>query len=338
LQKIEIYRMIEKKINLKGRSVYVTGGAGLIGSFLVEDLVNLGAKVCVLDDFSKGSIGNLKTVKDLIEIREVDLERSKVTEEAFVGADIVFHLASRAYGIGYGNGRHLEVLNHNERITTNVVDTLSKIKPDHVLMTSSSCIYDDSGPETIKEQPIFEKEPEMANWGYGWAKRFLEQKSLILSKEAGIPVTIVRPFNIYGERYEWVGEFSQAIPMLVKRVMDGENPVVIWGSGRQKRNYMHALDCAKIMRQLVEVGYSGPAVNIGLEDTTSIFDLVTLICGVGNKSPNLIADTSKPEGRFCKSASSELLRSIIGDIPISIDLESGMKRMIEWYKNSFGAN
>ena len=327
--------MNKNNIKLSRKSVYVTGGAGMIGSYLVEDLLNQGAHVTVIDDFSKGTFANLENCKNSIEIRKVNLERSEETKDALDGAEIVFHLASRAYGVGYGDGRHVEVLNHNERISTNIIDALAKVKPLHVLMTSSSCVYDDAGPETITEQPLFKNEPEMVNWGYGWAKRFLEQKSLILSKEIGATVTIVRPFNIYAERYAWVGEFSQAIPMLVKRVMDGEDPVIIWGSGKQRRNYMHAFDCAKILRRLVEVGYGGPAVNIGLEDTISIYDLVTLICRLGGKSPQLMVDLGRPEGRFCKSASSVLLREILGDLDISVNLETGIGRMICWYHKNF---
>src|SRR5262249_43582021 len=144
------------------------------------------------------------------------------------------------------------LLQHNERITNNLISALARQPLVHLLVASSSCIYPDDGPETIPELPLFEGEPEIANWGYGWAKRFLEQKSTMLARETGIPVTIVRPFNIYGERYRWVDTASQAIPMLVKKVLDGDDPVVVWGSGKQRRNYLHAGECADAMLGLVE--------------------------------------------------------------------------------------
>ncbi len=323
------------RVDFTGRRVAVTGGAGLIGSYLVEHLAAAGARVTVVDDFSKGRRENLAAVSDRIEVREGDLEDARFAFEAVEGAEVVFHLASRAFGVGYGNGRHVEILNHNERITTNLIDALARLRPAHVLMTSSSCVYDDDGPETMPELPLFDREPEKVNWGYGWAKRFLEQKSVILSRETGIPVTIVRPFNIYGERYLWVGEYSQAIPMLIKRVMDGEDPVVMWGSGRQRRNYMHASDCARLMMRLVAAGHSSAPVNLGTEETITVHELVELICRRGGKTPILKTDTTKPEGRFCKSASSERLRAILGDLDLKVTLDDGIGRMIDWYRATF---
>src|SRR5215470_12584907 len=104
-----------------GRTAVVTGGAGLIGSFLVERLLASGARVVVADDFSKGRRAHLAPVVDKIEIREGDLEQLSVMDRALAGADVVFHLASRAYGIGYSTGRHLAICEHNERITNNLV-------------------------------------------------------------------------------------------------------------------------------------------------------------------------------------------------------------------------
>jgi UDP-glucose 4-epimerase len=254
-------------------------------------------------------------------------------EQALEGADVVFHLASRAYGIGYGD--HLAALTHNEKITDNLLQVLARRPVMHLLVTSSSCVYPDDGPETLPELPLFTGEPEQANWGYGWAKRFLEQKSVMFARVAGIPLTIVRPFNIYGERYAWAGDHSQAIPMLVKKVMDGSDPVVIWGSGEQRRNYLHAFDCADAMAGLVEAGFAG-AVNIGTEETVTLRELVAAICRAGGKTPRIVTDLSKPEGRRIKSSDSGLLRRGYPGFRRSIELESGLQRMIGWYRTTFG--
>ena len=320
------------------KKIVVTGGAGLIGSYLVEELVKENLNVCIIDDFSKGRRENLNAVANKIEILEGDLEDSAFAEQALEGADTVYHLASRAYGVGYSSAHHLDMLEHNERITDNLLRAARKNKPSKILITSSSCVHRDDGPDTVPELPLFDGEPEMVNWGYGWAKRFLEQKAMIYGKETGINITIVRPFNIYGERYNWMGDNSQAIPMLVKRVMDGNNPVVIWGSGKQRRNYLHAIDCARIMKSLVDQNYTKTPVNIGLEDTIAMNDLVKLICQVGNLSPVLENDTSKPEGRFVKSSDSTCLLNLLPDFEPSIDMEEGMKRMVGWYHNTFSEN
>jgi nucleoside-diphosphate-sugar epimerase len=322
-------------MHLSKLNIVVTGGAGLIGSFLVERLVDSGASVVVVDDFSKGKPDYLAAVVDRIEIKAGDLEQLDFMERALAGADVVFHLASRAFGIGYSAGNHINILEHNERITNNLVHVLARKHVSHLLVASSSCVYPDDGPDTLPELPLFSGEPELANWGYGWAKRFLEQKVTMLARESGMPLAIVRPFNIYGERYTWVGEASQAIPMQVKKVMDGDDPIVIWGSGKQRRNYLHAIDCADAMAGLVEAGFVG-AVNIGTEDTVTLSELVETICRLAGRQPRLVVDKRRPEGRLVKSASSTLLRKVYPAFCQSIALDDGLKRMIGWYQTTFG--
>jgi UDP-glucose 4-epimerase len=321
-------------MQLADETVLVTGGAGLIGSFLVERLVAAGARVTVADDFSKGKRDYLAAVSDRIEIREGDLERAEVMERALVGANIVFHLASRAYGIGYSADNHLAILEHNEKITNNLMHELAKRPVSHLLVASSSCVYPDDAPTPLPELPVFAGQPEVANSGYGWAKRFLEQKMTLLAQYTGIPLTIVRPFNIYGERYTWAGYASQAIPMLVKKVMDGDDPVVIWGSGTQRRNYLHAFDCADAMAGLVESGFIG-TVNIGTEDVVTIPELVRAIGDVAGRRPRLIADKTKPEGRSVKSANATRLRAAYPEFRKTVGLQDGLRRMLAWYQTTF---
>ena len=318
----------------RNRCAIVTGGAGLIGSFVVERLVAAGARVVVVDDLSKGRLENLADVAGRHEFRQGDLEDPGFAAKALDGADIVIHLASRAYGVGYSSAHHLDMLEHNERITNNLFATLRRARPERLQVVSSSCVYPDDGPDTVPELPLFTGEPERANWGYGWAKRFLEQKAAIFQDQTGIPVSVVRPFNIYGERYNWVGEAGQAIPMLVKRVMDGTDPVVIWGSGNQRRNYLHAEDCAEAMLGVLASGTTDP-VNIGTEDTVTMRDLVGLICRGARVSPRVDTDPTKPEGRFIKSANSKRLREVFPDFGVSIPLEAGLARMAGWYHASF---
>lgn len=321
-------------MKLAGKRVYVTGGAGLIGSFLVERLLSVGAHVIVADDFSKGRREHLAGVRTQIEIREGDLEQPDAMERALAGAEIVVHLASRAYGIGHSAGNHLAVLEHNERITNNLVHVLARQRPERLLIASSSCVYSDDGPEMMSEASGFAGEPETANRGYGWAKRFLEWKAQLLACETGTPLTIVRPLNIYGERYAWVGESSQAIPMLVKKVMSGDNPVVLWGSGIQRRNYIHAVDCADAIAGLLEVEFEG-TVNIGTEDTVAVKDLAETICHLAGRHPRLVCDTTKPEGRLVKCSSSALLRRAYPGFHKSIDINDGLNRMLGWYRTTF---
>jgi len=315
-------------------NVTVTGGAGLIGSWLVEQLVARGVRVTVIDDYSRGRPENLERVAGKFDLRLVDLEDPAAAARAFDGTDAVYHLASRAFGVAYSHGRHLAILRHNETITQNLLNAFVARPPRWLMVTSSSSVYPDDGPECVGELPVFTDEPEQANWGYGWSKRFLEQKTALFARETGTPVTIVRPFNVYGERYSWAGNNSQAMPMLVKRVMYGADPVVVWGSGEQRRSYIHGIDCARMMVALVDAGHDGSPVNLGTEETVSMRELVSRIATAGGLDPKIEADTSKPEGRFIKSADMSLFRRLVPDFTFEVSLDDGLRRMIDWYRTT----
>jgi len=320
----------------KGKTVAVTGGLGLIGSFLCEELCVAGAKVTLIDDESKGSWRYIDHLRPRVEYRRKDLAAPKDAIEALADGEYVFHLASRAYGVGFSQKNNFEMFRFNDLVNTNVLDAIACHRPKQALVVSSSCIYPDDGPTPMSDTQPVTGEPERVNWGYGWAKRILEQKAVIYQKETGIPITVVRPFNIYGEHYTWVGESSQAIPMLTKKILDRENPIVVWGSGNQRRNYIHAVDCARAMMQLVENGYFERPVNIGREETVSVKVLVNRIAVIAGLEPKIVFDRSKPEGRFIKSADSKLLLAALGDdFTWQIGLQDGLKRMVDWYARTF---
>lgn len=321
----------------EGKNVAVTGGLGLIGSFLCEELLGAGANVILIDDESKGSWKYIGNLRDKVDYRKGSLEDRSFAIEACAGSDLIFHLASRAYGVGFSQKNNFEMFRFNDLVNSNVLDAIAEHKPMQSLVVSSSCVYPDDGPTPMPDTFPFGGEPEKVNWGYGWAKRILEQKAVIYQKETGVPITVVRPFNIYGEHYNWVGESSQAIPMLVKRIMDGENPVLIWGSGNQRRTYLHALDCARIMMRLVDNGYYDRPINIGYEETVSVKELVRIIAESAGRDIEIVTDRSKPEGRFIKSADSSLLRAALGEeFKIEVPFRVGIKKMVGWYQVNFG--
>ena len=319
-----------------GKTVAVTGGLGLIGSFLCEELCSAGAKVVLIDDESKGSWKYIPGLRARVEFRKADLADPRAAVQSLAGAEFVFHLASRAYGVGFSQKNNFEMFRFNDLVNTNALDAIAANRPRQALVVSSSCVYPDDGPTPMSDCQPVTGEPERVNWGYGWAKRILEQKVVIYQKETGIQFTVVRPFNIYGENYNWVGESSQAIPMLTKRVLDGESPLVVWGSGNQRRNYIHALDCARVMMRLVENGYFERPINIGREETVSVKDLVQRLATLSGKKLELVFDRTKPEGRFIKSADSKLLLAALGeDFEWRVDLQDGLKRMIGWHQRTF---
>ena len=125
----------------------------MIGSYLVEKLVKEKYKVLVIDDFSKGQqIANFKNIKKKIEILRLNLETSKKLSNIFKNYPNIFHLASRAYGVGYSKGNHKKIFDHNKKITNNILKQINNSDIEYLQCVSSSCVYRDTGPIKISEK------------------------------------------------------------------------------------------------------------------------------------------------------------------------------------------
>jgi nucleoside-diphosphate-sugar epimerase len=320
----------------KGRKVLVTGGCGFLGSYLVEELVAADADVTVVDNLESGTLENLSPVKDQIQFIWGDLRDRDVCKQVSVGFDLVMNLAGRAYGLEYSMKHHGEMLYHNTVIQLHMLEAAHLNGVKRFLVVSSSCIYPDDAPIPTPELDAMTRLPEQVNEGYGWAKRIAELQAKYYHDEYGMGIAICRPFNPYGGRYRWSGEKSHVIPTLVKKVLDGQNPVVVWGSGRQRRNFLHARDNARLMMMVTERYPCAEPVNIGYDDDISIAELVSLICEASGKHPEVVFDTSMPEGRFRKCPSATLLRRVTDNYRPKVSLRQGIEEMIGWYYETFG--
>lgn len=319
-----------------GARVCVTGGAGLIGSYLVEQLLDRGCEVTVIDDLSKGTLDNLKAVENKYALKKINLEENH--DQLFEGIDYVFHLASRAYGIGYSSTNHVGLMIHNELVTNTIARNLNQHPPKGVCILSSSCVYPDSDIGFFSEERFGRSTiclPESANRGYGLAKQLLESKVSFVCQELDISLKIVRPFNVYSERYLWMGDKSQALPMLVHKAVTEDQKIVVWGSGEQQRNYIHALDLARKIVGLCDSHYVGP-INIGASMNVSIRRLAEMLLEeLGRKNLRIEFDRSKPEGCIIKTGEFSLQTNL--GLPLeTISLEQGLARMCQWGVTNFG--
>jgi nucleoside-diphosphate-sugar epimerase len=317
-----------------GRRVLVTGGAGFVGSYLVDDLLAQGAEVRVVDDISSGSPNNLANLSD-VELIQGDLRDPGIARTSVSGMDVVLHLAARAYGMVRSMENNPEVLRDNSLMAFHVLDACVEAGVERVLMVSSSCVYADDAPIPTPELPVNQGLPESVNEGYGWAKRLLEIQSRYVYEKHGLPIAIVRPFNAYGGRYRWQGESSHVVPSLVKKVLDRNGPVVVWGSGRQVRDLLHARDFALGFRLATECATDCDPINLAGGDAVNLVDLVGKVAEVaGIRDVEVDLDRSRPDGRPRKQADLTKLRSRVPAFRQTITLEQGLTDMIEWYERS----
>ncbi|MEX2028729.1 MAG: NAD-dependent epimerase/dehydratase family protein [Candidatus Curtissbacteria bacterium] len=313
----------------KGKKVLVTGGSGFIGSYVVELLLEHGAKVSIttIGDHLK----NIDHLKGSVEIIRADLRNAKDATRATKGKEIVLNLASRVAGIVYNNEHPVIMFNENVEISKNVIEAAHAGGVSRFLVTSSACVYPRNCTIPTPEAEGFLDDPEPSNLGYGWAKRVAELQGKFYNLEYGMEVAIARPYNAYGPRDNFDPAISHVIPGIIKRVFDGENPLVVWGSGKQTRSFLYAEDFARGLLAVTEKHAVCDPLNIGTSEEVTIGDLARLIVGISGKKTEIIFDTSKPDGQPRRNCDTKKAFEKTG-FRAQVPLEEGLKRTIEWYR------
>jgi len=315
------------------KNVIVPGGAGFIGSYLVEQLVADGARVTVIDNLESGRLANLEGVKPDITFIEGDVADLDLCRRLFQGQDVVMNLAARAPGVGFSHVNHEKLLGRNLQVGTSVLEGARQAGVPRCLVVSSSCVYPDEAPVPTPELPTFTGEPERVNSGYGWAKRYLELQARYYAENLGMEIAVARPFNAYGARDLEVGERAHVIPALIHRLLSGPSDLVVWGTGRQTRSFIHARDVATGLLLVTEHYAVAHPVNIGHDQEISIKDLVGMLMELSGIRKKVIFDTSKPEGCLRKSAEMTKFRQVTRGFQPQTDLRAGLLEMLRAQQN-----
>lgn len=313
----------------KDRKVLVTGGAGFIGSFTVELLVEKGARVSITT--RSGDLENLKSLKGNIKVFRGDLCDFKFASSAVKGKEVVLNLASRVAGIQYNIKHPAEMFMENVQIAKNVIDAARINKVERFLVTSSACVYPRNSTIPTPESDGFLDDPEPSNLGYGWAKRVAELMGKFYSMEYGMKIAIARPYNAYGPRDNFDSDYSHVIPGLIKRGFDGENPLIVWGSGKQTRSFLFATDFAKGLLDVTQKQATCDPINIGSSEEVTIADLARMIVELSGLKTKIIFDKNKPDGQPRRVCDTSKAKKMIG-FRAKVPLRDGLERTIKWYK------
>lgn len=264
----------------KNKAVLVTGGAGFIGSRVAAKLVELGANVRVVDNLSKGESSNLEKIIDKIDFRQLDLLKKENVERALGGTDFCFHFAAMIGGIGYFHKYPATSVRDNSILNLNLWDAAKKSKPKMVCL-SSSMVFERTSVFPTPEKAIETSPPPLT--GYGFSKLVAEYIAKTYFEEFEVPYVIARPFNAYGPGEipgDYVG-YSHIIPDIVKKILSGQYPLEILGSGEQTRSYTYVDDLADAIIFIAEKAENDD-FNIGTGAETSVKQLAEklwTICG-----------------------------------------------------------
>lgn len=321
------------------KRVLVAGGAGFLGSYLTELLVEEGAQVLVVDNLARGRPGNLEQVRDKISFVQTDLRHLDQCKRLCAGRDVVLNLAAPAFGVEYSSAHHGEMLTDTVLIGFCLLEAARLQGVRRFLVVSSSCVYPDDAGVPTKEEEGFRGLPESANIGYGWGKRLVELQGQFFAKEFGMEVAIARPFNAYGPREPLEDAKAHVIPALIRKILDGDDPVVVWGSGNQTRSFVHCRDVALGLKLVAEHYAVADPVNVGHDHEITINELVDRILKATSRRPQVIFDASKPEGASRKSADVTKLRRVTGGFSPRITLDEGLPETIGYFqKVSYATN
>jgi len=259
--------------------VLVTGGAGFIGSHLVDGLLALGAKVRVLDNLATGNLENLSHCAGDIELLEGDIRNLETCMRAANGCSLIFHQA--ALGSVPRSVKDPSVsFEVNVQGTVNVFTAAKDAGASRLVYASSSSVYGDS--PTLPKVVGAEGKPLSP---YAATKQFNEQIAGVFATSYGFEAIGLRYFNIYGARQDPNGAYAAVIPRFFKAALAGE-PMTIYGDGEQSRDFTHVSDAvqANLLAGGAHSSASGKAFNIAAGSATSVEDLAGEIAKLCNST------------------------------------------------------
>ncbi|HWG41193.1 MAG TPA: SDR family oxidoreductase [Gemmataceae bacterium] len=303
----------------------VTGGAGFIGSHLVEALVQQGRRVRVLDDFSTGLRANLGHIQSAPEIIEGDVADAATVERAMNGVGVVFHLAALA-----SVQRSVEAPGDTHRVcatgTLNVLDAARRAGVRRVVYAASSSAYGiPAGDVQTERDPIQALSP------YSAAKLAGELYMQSFTATYGLETVRLRFFNIFGPRQRADSPYSGVIALFTAALTAGRTPI-IFGDGLQSRDFTFITDLVQALTHAAVVpGVSGQVYNIGTGRSTSVLDLVAALNRqLGTDIAPQLAPARAGDVRHSRADISAARRDL-GYEPV-VPFEEGLAQTLRWYR------
>ena len=315
-----------------GRKVLVTGGAGFVGSHLIEELYRRAptARVTVAD-LAEGP-SHPSPAAAAARLLRVDLRRPEACRRACRGQEVVLNLAAHVAGVGYNRSHHGTMFHDNILLSVNMLEAARLCGVERFLVVSSACVYARHCPLPMRETDGFLDRPEPTNEGYGWAKRMAEFQAWAYREEFGMKTAVVRPANTYGPRDHFDRDDCHVIAALMRRVAAGEDPIRIWGDGSQTRSFLYVEDFARGLLDAAERHAECDPVNLAADEEVSIRKLAELIRDTAGSKARLLFDPEQPAGQprrrldAVKAAEKFQFQARVG-------LSEGLRRTWEWYRS-----
>lgn len=331
------------------KEIFITGGAGFIGHHLLDKLIGLGAMVTVGDNLWSGDINNVLRVwkKNKLKYKKtswgyqaednhkfvlVDFTDYKNTLKVLKNHQIVFHLAARFGGRGYIDTHPADCCD-NFAINQNVIKAAKEVGVDRIQFASTACVYPFDlqkkyhSKYLLKEEDAFKNQWANADREYGWAKLMGEITLQAFYNQYHLKSSITRYVTAYGP---WEND-THAIIMLIRRALNREDPYVVWGSGKQDRDFTYVDDIVSGTLLACEKITNADVVNLGTSKRYTITEVVNLIFDILSWRPKkIIFDKTKPEGVKTRALDIKKAKRLLDWKP-KYQLKEGLKKTIDWF-------
>ena len=302
------------------KRILVTGGAGFLGSFVVEKLIKeRGVKP-----------GNIRVPRS----EETDLRKWENCVEAVKGMDVVIHLAAKVGGIGFNKKYPATLFYDNAIMGIQLMEAARREGVQKFVALGTVCAYPKYTPVPFGEEDLWSGYPEETNAPYGIAKKILLVQAQAYREQYGFSAIYLLPVNLYGPRDNFDPESSHVIPALIKKMVDakleGRNEVVVWGTGKASREFLYVEDAAEGILLAAEKYDKPEPVNLGVGKEITIRELGDLIAELTEYKGKIVWDTSKPDGQPRRCLETSKAREEFG-FQAKTDFREGLKGTIDWY-------
>ena len=317
------------KIELNGAKCLVAGGAGFIGSHLVRRLADAGAAVRATLHAKQPA-----QIDRRVEYMTADLRSADVCATVTSGMDYVFMAAANTQGAAVIREKPLAHVTPNVAMNTHLIEAAHKAGVKRFLFISSGAAYPDTGHRPAEEHEMFSGEPVDVYYAVAWMKRYAEIlcKTYATKIRNPLPCVVVRPSNVYGPGDKFDFKASHVTAALIRRVVERQNPFVVWGTGEDVRDLIYVDDFMDGMLAAFHSADPYLEINICSGTGVTVRDILDVAVRVDRfEDANIQFDASKPSTVPVRRLSNVLAKQKLGFVA-STSLEEGLARTLAWYR------
>ena len=312
---------MDKELDLSTQRVCVTGGAGFLGTHLIEKLKAHGAKDIFVPTYPQYDL-----------VREADILR--MIDDA--KPDVIIHLAAKVGGIGANREKPGEFFYDNLMMGVQLIHHAWQKDVSKFVAIGTICAYPKYTPIPFKEEDLWNGYPEETNAPYGLAKKMLLVQSQSYREQYGYNSIFLLPVNLYGPGDNFNPASSHVIPALIRKCLEAKeqnaSEIVAWGDGSPTREFIYVDDAAEGITLATMRYNSSDPVNIGSNFEISIKELTELIARLTGFEGEIRWDTGKPNGQPRRKLDTSRAKERFG-FEAKTNFEAGLRRTIEWYAN-----